>query len=161
MTDYNNDTLMLLDSVKGRSESKVTLPSSPGQIHVCLLAGGRIAVTPFSSKKIQFCRVDGETLSLDRSIDVKNEGEGIAECDNGNLVVSCLNPPKVVMMTMDGRVIDEMDNKKAGKYLFSDPYFVATSVSGNIFVSNVCTKTIIQIGHRLHEYRRAARCRLK
>ena len=147
VADFYHGTLMLLDSVEDRTVSKVKLSTSP--LRICLLTDGRVVVTLDKMRKIQFCRVDGETLSLDRSIDVNIEGQGIAECDNGNLIVSCLNPPKVVMMTMDGQVIDEMDNEKAGKYLFSDPYFVATSASGNIFVSNVCTKTIIQMDRTL------------
>jgi len=145
--DYTNTTLRLVDSVSGVVLSKATLPSHPRRL--CLLSDGRVAVTLYNSKKIQFICVANDTLLLDRSIDVKNIIAGIAQCDSSYLAVSCDSPSKVEIMTMDGRVINDMDNKKAGKHVFQYPYFIAPTTSGDIFVSDHGTSTITQMDRTL------------
>ena len=56
-------------------------------------------------------------LSLDKSINVKRPVIGIPARDS-HLVVTYDFPGRVETLTVDGRVIDEMDNKKAGKQVF-------------------------------------------
>ena len=55
----------------------------------------------------------------------------------------------VETITVGGQVIDEMDNEKAGKQVFKWPYFIAISSSGDIFVSDCGTCTIIQMDRTL------------
>jgi len=105
-------------------------------------------MTQYNSTKIQFICVANDTISLDKSIDVKNKVAGIAKIDS-HLVLGCYSPGKVEMMTMDGRVVNEVDNQKAGKQVFSYPFFIATSSSGDIFVSDYGTNTIIQMDRSL------------
>jgi len=127
--------------------SSVCLPSWPER--VCLLHDGLAAVTQLGKQQIQFIRVNGDTLSLDKFIKVKGLVIGISPCDS-HLVVTYDEPGRVETLTVDGRVIDEMDNKKAGKQVFKYPYYIVISSSGNIFVSDSGTCTIIQMDRTLH-----------
>ena len=147
VADYTNRTLRLLDGVDGGVVSRVTLSDEPRG--VCVLSDGKAAVTLRKVKEIQLVRVVADTLELDRPIAVEMEVAGIAEYGSNNLVVSCQNPSKVVMMTLNGQVIDEMDNQKAGKQLFQNKNFIAISNSGDIFVSDVGTRTITQMDRTL------------
>jgi len=143
VSDWTNHTLRLVDSVNGGVLSQVSLPCCPWR--VCLLGGGGAAVLLNYKKKIQCVRINGDTLSLDRSIDVKGDPVGISAFDSSNIVVSYQNPGRVEMMTMGGRVIDAVDNQKAGKQLFQNPYFIVTSNNDDIFVSDWGTDTITQM----------------
>jgi len=146
VADYTKSTLKLLDSVNGRVLSKATLPAKPRRL--CLLSDGCVAVTMYRSRKIQFICVANDAISLDKSIDVKNDVAGIATIDS-HLLLGCDSPGKVEMMTMDGRVVNEVDNQKAGKQVFSCPCFIATTSSGEIFVSDYGTDMIIQMDRSL------------
>jgi len=141
--DWTNNTLRLMDSVNGGVLSQVSPPSCPWGL--CLLGGGGAAVVLYSLKKIQCVRINGDKLSLDRSIDVKEDPVGISAFKSSNLVVSYQDPGRVEMMTMGGRVIDAVDNQKAGKQLFQYPYFIATSNNADIFISDWGTNTITQM----------------
>jgi len=147
VSDYTNETLRLVDSVNGGVLSLVSLPGWP--YGVCLLGGGGAAVVLKNVKKIQCVRINGDKLSLDRSIDVKKDPVGISAFDSSNLVVSYENPGRVEMITMDGRVIDAVDNQKVGKQLFEYPYFIVTSNNDDIFVSDWGTNTITQMDRSL------------
>jgi len=146
VSDYTNHALRLVDSVNGGVLSQVSLPGLP--CRVCLLGGGGAAVVLNWVKKIQCVRINGDKLSLDRSIDVKECPVGISAFDSGNIVVSYNNPGRVEMMTMGGRVIDAVDNQKAGKQLFKYPYYI-TSNNDDIFVSDWGTGTITQMDRSL------------
>jgi len=145
VSDHIN-TLRLVDSVDGGNVSCVCLPSVPDG--VCLLRDGLAAVTQRLKQQIQFIRVDGDTLSLDKSIKVKGPVIGISACDS-HLVVTYDRSVGVETITLDGRVIDEMDNKKAGKQVFKHPYYITTTSSGDIFVSDCGNRTIIQMDRTL------------
>jgi len=143
VSDWTNDKLRLVDSVNGGVLSLVSLLGWP--YGVCLLGGGGAAVVLKKIKKIQCVRINGDKLSLDRSIDVKEDPVGISAFDSSNIVVSYENPGRVEMMTIGGRVIDAVDNQKAGKQLFQYPHFIVTSNKDDIFVSDWGTNTITQM----------------
>ena len=146
MSDYTNDKLRLVDSVNCGNVSCVCLPSAPRG--VCFLHDGLAAVTYRVKQQIQFIRVNGDTLSLDKFIKVKGLVIGISACDS-HLVVTYDEPGRVETITMDGRVIDEMDNQKAGKQLFKWPCYITTTSSGDIFISDCGNSTIIQMDRNL------------
>jgi len=148
VSDYTNDTLRLVDSVNGGVLSKVSLPGWPRG--VCLLGDGEAAVALPNVCKIQFVRINGDKLSLDRSIDLKSRPMSISAFDSSHLVVTYRFPGRVEMMTIDGRVIDVVDNQKAGKQLFQYPTYIAFSNTGDIYVSDSITRTITQMDRTLH-----------
>jgi len=146
VTEQTNNTVGLLDSQGGKVVSKLPLSSSP--IRVCLLRDGRAAVTLPQQKQIQFIRVDGDTLSLDVSIDVNGDVIGIAG-HNNHLVLSYLFPGRLEKITMEGRVTHQLNNHTAGRELFKYPYFITTSHDGNIFITDLETNTISQLDQNL------------
>ena len=133
VTDFTNCTLRLVDSQNGGVVSQVSVPGTP--YGVCLIGDGRAAVTLRMEKRIQCVRVDGDTLSLDKSITVKGTILGI-ESSSNHLVVSYQNPCRVEKITMEGRVTHELNNQTAGKELFKWPNFITTSHGGHIYISD-------------------------
>jgi len=147
VTEQTNDAVKLLDSQGGKVVSKLLLSRRP--IRVCLLRDGRAAVTLPNQKRIQLIRVDGDTLSLDGSIDVKGEVYGIAVHDH-HLVLSYVNPGRLEKITMEGEVTHQLNNHTAGIELFKYPYFITTSHDGNIFIADYGIKnTISQLDQNL------------
>jgi len=102
-------------------------------------------VALYDMKQLQFCRIVGDSLSLDESIQVNDNVLGVSACGSSHLIVSYRSPGGVNIMTMDGRVTDEVDNQKTGKQVFQQPSTIAMSNSGDIFVSDLGTSTIIQM----------------
>jgi len=133
--------------VKGGVLSQVSVPGTPWG--VCLTGDGRAALAVNDVKKIQFCRVDNNKLSLDIAIDVQGNPMSISAYDNFNLVISCKNPARVAMITMDGRVVVGAENKTAGKQVLENPTFTTVSNDGEVFVSDFGTRTIIQMDRNL------------
>jgi len=146
VTDYTNHTLRLVDSQNGGVVSHVSLTGTPWG--VCLTGDGRAAVTLPSEKRVQFVRVDGDTLSLDKSITLKGTVVGIVSSNN-HLVVSYQNPGRVERITMEGRITHELNNQTAGRELFKRPNFITTSHDSHIYISDSGTHTIVQLDHNL------------
>jgi len=145
VTEYYN-TVRLLDSQGDKIVSKLPLASRP--FRVCLLRDGRAVVTLPNQKQIQFIRIDGDTLSLDGSIDVKGLVIGIA-VSNNHLILSYEGPGRLEKITMEGRVTHQLNNHTAGRELFKYPYFITTSHDGNIFIADLETNTISQLDQTL------------
>jgi len=146
VTDDTNRTLRLVYSQNGGVVSQVSVPGRPWR--VCLTGDGRAAVTLPSEMRIQFVHVDGDTLSLDKSITVKGMVVGIVSSNN-HLVVSYQDPGRVERITMEGIVTHELNNQTAGRKLFKYPYFTTTSHDGHIYISDSGTDTIAQLDHNL------------
>jgi len=146
VTEQTNDTVKLLDSQGSKLVSKLPLSSRP--VRVCLLRDGRAVVTLPNQKRIQFIRVDGDTLSLDGTIDVKEPVIGIA-VSNNHLILSYSNPGRLEKITMEGRVTHQLNNHTAGRELFKIPCFITSSHDGNIFITDYGTNTIGQLDQNL------------
>ena len=99
-------------------------------------------------KRIESIRVEGDTLSLDGSIDVKGTVFGIAKSNN-HLIVSYKDPGRLEKITMEGRVTHQLNNHTAGRELFKYPEFITTSHDGNIFIADYGTHTISQLDQNL------------
>jgi len=146
VTDYTNHKLRLVDSQNGGVVSHVSLTGTPWG--VCLTGDGRAAVTLPNEKRIQFVRVDGDTLSLDKSITVKGSVWGIVSSNN-HLIISYHDPGRVERITMEGRVTHELNNKTARRKLFKTPRFITTLHGDHIYISDNGTNTIAQLDHNL------------
>jgi len=130
VTDHTNRTLRLVYSQNGSVVSQVSLPGLP--FGVCLTGDGRAAVNLPNETRIQFVRLDGDTLSLDKSITVKGFVLGIVSSNN-HLVLSYLDPGRMERITMEGRITHGLNNQTAGRELFKEPYFMTTSHDGHIY----------------------------
>jgi len=146
VTDGVNHTVRLLDSQGDKIVSKLPLSSRPQR--VCLLRDRRAAVTLPDQKRIQFIRVDGDTLSLDGSIDVKGTVIGIARHTN-HLILSYQDPGRLEKITMNGGVTHQLNYHTAGRELFKCPFFITTSHDGNIFIADSRTNIISQLDQNL------------
>jgi len=145
VTECTN-TVRLLDSQGGKLVSKLPLSSRP--YRVCLLRDGRAVVTLPNQKRIQFIRVEGDTLSLDGTIDANGEVYGLAG-HNNHIILSFRDPVKLEKITMTGGVTHQLNNHTAGRELFKWPYFITSSHDGNIFIADSGTHTISQLDQNL------------
>jgi len=146
VADNENKTLRLVDSQNGGVVAKVSLTAKP--FRLCAIRDRRAVVTFPTEKRIQFIRIAGDTLSLDRYVDLNGSVVGIAACDN-HLVVSYEHPCRVKKITMEGKVTHELTNQTPGKELFKFPRFIAISESKHIFISDSGTNTITQLDETL------------
>jgi len=145
-TEQTYKTLRLVDSQNGGVVDMLTLPEQPWKL--CIVRDGRAAVTLPAEKRIQFIRMDRDTLTLDRYVDMNGSVIGIAAGDS-HLVVSYQNPGRVEKITMEGKVTYKLNNQTAGKELLQVPNNIAISESGYIFISDSRTNTITQLDENL------------
>ena len=149
VTDGTHITLRLVDSQNGGLLCKVALPDLLWG--VCVLKDGRAAVTLPYEKRIQFICVEGDSLSMDRSIHVNGNVAGIAAFGD-HLVVSYWNPGRVEKITMEGKVAQTLNNRNVeikGKEQFMSPNYIAIAENRFIFVSDFETNTITQLDENL------------
>ncbi|XP_052778915.1 uncharacterized protein LOC128216397 [Mya arenaria] len=145
LTDFNLNSVMLVDTTTNKMVSQVKLPGCPWDL--CLLPGDRAAVTLPKEKKIQFVSTQGN-VTLQEVVNVDGECHGIDFCDD-NLIVSSTNPAKVVLIDMKGKVKKSADKDSSGKPLFLYPeYLTVTRESQTppvIYVTDWGTSTITKL----------------
>ncbi|XP_052781796.1 uncharacterized protein LOC128218228 [Mya arenaria] len=142
LSDYDNRSLKLVDTMNNKLVSQVTLPGNPWDL--CLLPGDRAVVTMPCLKKIQFVSTQ-QKVTLQDVVKVDVECFGIDFCDD-NLIVSSTNPGKVVLMDMKGKVKKSVDSDSSGKPLFQYPnYLTVTRESQTLYVSDQGTNTITKM----------------
>jgi len=146
VTDGTHITLRLVDSQDGGLLCKVALPDLLWG--VCVLKDGRAAVTLPYEKRIQFICVEGDSLSMDRSIHVNGNVAGIAAFGD-HLVVSYWNPGRVEKINMAGKVAQTLNNRNVEKEQFMSPNYIAIAENRFIFVSDIETNTITQLDENL------------
>jgi len=146
VTDWTYKTLRLVDSQNGGVVAKLCLTTKPFKL--CLVRDGRAVVTLPFEKRIQFIRIDRDTLTLDKSVDMNGTVAGIAAFDS-HLVVSYQDPGSVEKITIMGKVTRKLNYQTAGKELIWSPYFIAISESGYVFVSDCGTNIITQLDENL------------
>jgi len=143
VTDFDNQKIKMLDSANGRVLSTVSVPGMPRRI--CILRDGRVAVALTNVNKIQFIYINGDTLSLDGLIDVRDNPMSLSAFDHNRLVVSYEGSGRIEMITMEGRVVHDMDNDTAGQELFIVPNYITILKNSDIFISDWGTATITQM----------------
>jgi len=139
----------LVDSTAGGVIASVSVPGGPKRI--CLLDEEMAAVS-LEGRKIQFIKVEHCSLTLDSVLGVSNDICGITMLDN-KLITSFTDPPGVQMMSLDGKVMYTVDNQKAGRNVFKQPYFLTTSMDGFIYVSDWNNHTVTKLDQRLNVLR--------
>ena len=148
--DYGSMTVYLVDSIVGVIVTKISTPESP--IKICVLREGISAVT-LEGKKVLFLKVGRGSLTLDTVMEFDNNVYGIASLNN-NLVVSCVSPSRVEMMTMEGEIICTVDNEEAGRMVSHNPVLLTNSKDGHIFVSDLKSNTVTKLDNKLVVMRR-------
>ncbi|XP_052809471.1 uncharacterized protein LOC128237934 [Mya arenaria] len=104
LTDRKNNTVKLVDTNTSSLVSQVQVPAPWG---MCLLPGGRVAVTSVFGR-IQLLETQGE-FTLGNSINVDQDCRGIGY-HNDSLIVS-FSTGMVKKMNMDGKALKKVSNK--------------------------------------------------
>ncbi|XP_053402779.1 uncharacterized protein LOC128558036 [Mercenaria mercenaria] len=139
-TDYNNYSVKLIDINADKITSELKLTAGP--LDITYVSYDQLAVTVAEEKKICFLSFRNG-LSKTRDIAVDGKCYGIAYSKN-RFVVSYINPPKVEILSLDGKVLQHIDTDSSGKALFESPRYVAVDRDGNcIYVSDYITHSVI------------------
>ncbi|XP_053402780.1 uncharacterized protein LOC128558037 [Mercenaria mercenaria] len=141
-TDYNNHSVKQIDIKSDKTTSELKLTTGPWDItHVSY---DQLAVTVTEERKICFLSFRSG-LSKTRYIVVDGNCYGIVYIKN-RLVASYINPPKVEILSLDGKVIQRIDTDSSGKDLFQFPRYVAVHRDGNcIYVSDFKTNSVTKV----------------
>jgi len=144
--DFGESKVNLVNCTVGGVVASVSVPHGP--VGICLLSESMAAVS-LQTKKIQFIRVGRGSLTLDRVLEVDKDIDAITTLDSC-LVTSSTDPPGVTIMSVDGKLMYTVDNQKAGREVFKEPYFLTSSVDGYIYVSDWDTNTVTKLDNKLN-----------
>ncbi|XP_053389362.1 uncharacterized protein LOC128552360 [Mercenaria mercenaria] len=141
-TDYNNYSVKLIDIKSDKITSELKLTDKHWDI--TYVSDDQLAVTVTDGRKI--CLLSFRSgLSKIRDLAVNGNCYGIA-FSNDRLVVSYISPPKVEILSLDGKVIQRIDTDSNGKALFRNPCYVAVDRDGNcIYVSDYLTNSVTKV----------------
>ncbi|XP_060585874.1 E3 ubiquitin-protein ligase TRIM71-like [Ruditapes philippinarum] len=107
---------------------------------VTMTSDDTIAVTKPLAKTIQFLLFTSNTINEQHKLKVEGECYGLSH-HHGKLVVTFLNPAKLHIMDMEGKVQRRILRNSNRKLIFKNPLHVATN-SDSIFVSDCDKQTV-------------------
>ncbi|XP_045194865.2 uncharacterized protein LOC123550499 [Mercenaria mercenaria] len=141
-TDFYNHSVKLIDIKSDKITSELKLKAETWDI--TYVSYDQLAVTVTSERKI--CLLSFRSgLSKTRDFAVDGRCEGIAYSNN-RLVVSYIDPPKVEILSLDGKVIQKIDTDSSGKALFQFPQYIAVDRDRNcIYVSDFFTNSVTKV----------------
>jgi len=153
MTVVTHDTLLvssdkcvqLVDSKQGQVLSEVQLQGGVGRL--CLTDRNTAAVS-MEGNKIQMIKVEDNTLTLGKVLTVSEHILGITSCRN-SLVVSYEEAPWLEVISMDGKVLKQFDNRGESQH-FKNPWFMCTTPNGSLLISDCGTITITMVDESLN-----------
>jgi len=137
--------VVLVDSASHKVLSEIVLQDNPR--YVCMTSA-HLAATTLVNKQIQFIKVNGSSLEAETTVNVDVDVIGIAAYQN-NLVVSHGSPPGVKIISQDGAVIQKLDNITAGREVFKNPRWIATTSDDSIYVTDWGTNEITRLDSNL------------
>ena len=137
--------VILLNSQTGGTVAQITLKGSPHR--VCMI-DNTMAVVTLGNKGLQFININGDSLEFARSIRVNGIVWGISRSED-RLIVSYVSPPRLEVLSMDGRLIHTFSNQAAAVDAFQWPIFISTSADDMIYVSDGSKSTITQLDSNL------------
>jgi len=142
---YSKKCVQLVDSRQGVVLSEVQLQEEPGRM--CLTDRNTAAVS-VGDEKIQMIQVEDNTLTLGKVLTVSEDICGITSCRN-SLVVSYEEAPWLEVISMDGKVLKQFDNRGEPQ-LFEYPWFMCTTPDGLLLISDSDTNTITMVDESLN-----------
>ena len=147
ITDFHNKKIKAFDAT-GTVMCDVLLPSWPhGITHVRKCD---VCVTLPEISTLVFVTVNEKSMSMQKRIKTVKQYRGICchayeDAEKPSIIVSCCssNNQSVDILSLEGEIIHSFrhDSRKPGRTLFTWPYYVTTSVNGEIIVSDCETKT--------------------
>jgi len=145
VSKWSKQCVQLLDCLKGKVVSEVQLQSKPWRI--CLTDRNTAAVN-VGPTKIQMIKVQDKTLTKVIELTLSGIMYGLTSSRN-SLVVSYHNQPWLEVISMDGKVLKQFDNRGEIQ-LFKHPCFMCTTPDGSVFISDYCTITITKVDAQLN-----------
>ncbi|XP_067682766.1 uncharacterized protein [Haliotis asinina] len=164
VADFNNKSLKSLYRQRGRDVfSSLSVESNP--FCLALISDRTVALTLPWSDKICITEVTSG-LRVNKSIETGKAYYGIAGIDEDCLAVSTTwqTPCSVDIIDHSGRVIKTIDTTDYGESLFSDPWYMAVTPSGDILVSDCQEQSLMcldQSGHTRWRYKPRGNAMLK
>jgi len=140
--------VILVDSQTGGTVAHITLEHGP--LKVCMWDNNTAVVTLAWEKKVQFINIYGDSLTLGQSLNVNGVVRGIARSEEGLVVSywSYRSSPRLEVLAMNGTVLNRF-KPAAGRDVFKNPFFIATSADNMVYVSDWGTSTITQLDSNL------------
>ncbi|XP_060591883.1 E3 ubiquitin-protein ligase TRIM71-like [Ruditapes philippinarum] len=153
--DFNNNLLKLKNIKADKVTSVLKLSADP--CDVTCLSCYRLAVTTGDKKNIFMVSYANGCLSKQTSFAVSGECAGITAFEKEKLAVSFIDPPKVEILSTDGKVLERFSKDRYGKELFLCPRYIATDWENECFyISDTLKHTVVKMskfGQVLSEYR--------
>jgi len=137
--------VILVNSKSGQVLSKIVLQDNPR--FICMTSA-HLAATTLANRQIQSIKVNGSSLEAETTVNVNVDVIGIAAYQN-NIVVSHGSPPGVKIISKDGAVIHQLDNIAAGREVFENPRWIATTSDDSIYVTDWGTNEITRLDSNL------------
>ncbi|XP_048253768.1 tripartite motif-containing protein 2-like [Haliotis rufescens] len=134
VTDCQNKSVKsFYNKTKQPGHSKLSLSSRP----YCLtkLKHNQVAVTVPDTRQIVTVEVNPDLVLLS-TITTNKEYWGITSLSQSTLAASDLSPPSVDILDMTGHVLRSISPVHSGKNILQNPYFLCTTRTGNILVSD-------------------------
>jgi len=164
LSDENRSTFTLVD-IKSNVVSEIKLKKKPSFVievvseiklkkkpicsFVCKIDYNRAAATHGTEN--QFLKIEGNALRCDTAIPSDDDEYRYGIALQGNhLVVTYDSPPGVRIISTDGKIIHKLDNTMAGKELFKQPRWIATTSDGSIYVTDWGTHKITRLDSSLN-----------
>jgi len=141
---FEDKKVVLVDSESHKVLSEIVLQDNPR--FICMTSA-HLAATTSVNKHIQFLKLHGSSLKTDTTMNVDVDVMGIAAYKN-NLVVS-YDPPGVRIISKDGTLIHKLDNTTAGREVFKNPRWIATTSDDSIYVTDWGTHEITRLDSSL------------
>ncbi|XP_060596616.1 uncharacterized protein LOC132750624 [Ruditapes philippinarum] len=129
--DRRNKNVKCYDTEQKKIVSEMKLNNSP--YDVAAIAYDRFVVTVPSDKCVHFMSLKKQRIVSDRKVNINETCRGIAY-SNDKLVVSCVNPRKVLVLDLQGKILQTFSGDNS---LFSNPQHVTVNTAGtSIYVSD-------------------------
>jgi len=147
VADHLERSVKLIDTTSRTVACSTLLSADP--CGICMYDDGTALVALPMKNLIQFIKIDGKTLKLDKTLRVSGYIQGITTCRE-NIVVSYADPLGVEMLSRTGSLEVRIDNTTAGREAFRSPWYLTTSTDQqSIYVSDWITHMIIRLDNRL------------
>ncbi|XP_046559840.1 tripartite motif-containing protein 2-like [Haliotis rubra] len=134
VTDWSNKCLKSLYTLKNESrQSKLTLKSNP--FTVTKLTENQVAVSFWSYNAIVLAQVTPDLFMMS-IIKTKKKYRCLTSLSSSTLVAGCMDPSSVDVLDMAGVVLQTFSGHNTGQNLLREPWFLSTTINGNILVSD-------------------------
>ncbi|XP_067651094.1 uncharacterized protein [Haliotis asinina] len=154
VTDFNNKSAKSFYTRNSQAgHSKLSLGSRPWGI--TRLKHDQVAVTVPYTRQIVIVEVNPDLVLLS-TITTSKQYWGITSLTPSTLAASSSSPPCVEILDMSGHVLKSVCQNHEGGGILRYPYFLCTTRTGNILVSDNGTKCVVCLtpeGHVIFNYR--------